>query len=414
MSICLCGGGNDSARTRRICLQKVHRNTKVVFFIDNFVNFAEFNMEIMREEEFSRLEINLRGCHDNYKYFRGKIDESTKLLVLVKANAYGHGAVEFASVMEEAGADYLAVAYPVEGIELRQGGIKSPIMVLTAGSDSFEEMINYGLEPGVPNLCTLKALCKVLEKREVKNFPIHIKLDTGMHRLGFMTDELEELLKFLAGNERVRVKSVYSHLAASDDPCNDDFTHSQVSLFQTNADRLSDAIGYKPMYHILNSAGIERFPQYQFDMVRLGIGIYGVSALEGVKLSPAAAFKCKVLQIKSLKHSDGTIGYGRHGKIAPEGTVIATIPVGYADGVDRHLSCGKGYFTINGHRVPTIGNICMDMCMLDVTGLDVKVGDTVTIFGEDPTVSDIAAILGTIPYEILTSVPRRIKRVIVK
>jgi alanine racemase len=168
------------------------------------------------------------------------------------------------------------------------------------------------------------------------------------------------------------------------------------------------------MCHILNSAGIERFPEYQFDMVRLGIGIYGVSALPGVKLSPAASFKCKVLQIKSLKQSDGTIGYGRHGKIAPEGTVIATIPVGYADGLDRHLSRGKGSFMVNGHRVPTIGNICMDMTMLDVTGLDVKVGDTVTIFGQNPTISELAEILGTIPYEILTSVPRRIERIIVK
>ena len=177
---------------------------------------------------------------------------------------------------------------------------------------------------------------------------------------------------------------------------------------------LTKNLGYKPMYHILNSAGIERFPQYQFDMVRLGIGIYGVSAIEGANLFPVASFKCKVLQVKTLTSADGTIGYGRLGKISPEGTTIATIPVGYADGVDRHLSCGKGYFTVNGHKAYTIGNICMDMCMLDVTGLDVKVGDTVTVFGEDPTVSDLAKILGTIPYEILTSVPRRIKRLIVK
>ena len=367
-----------------------------------------------REEEFSRLEINLKGCLENYRYFRSKLSDTTKLLVLVKANAYGHGAVEFASVMEEAGADYLAVAYPVEGIELRQGGIKSPIMVLTTGTDSFEEMINYGLEPGIPNLCTLKALCKVLEKREVKNFPVHVKLDTGMHRLGFMSDEIEELIDFLTTSDRVRVKSVYSHLAASDDPENDDFTISQVELFKANADRLSDTLGYRPMYHILNSAGIERFPQYQFDMVRLGLGIYGVSALPDVSLSPAASFKCKILQIKHLRHSDGTIGYGRHGKIAQDGTVIATIPVGYADGVDRHLSRGNASFLLNGHRVPTIGNICMDMSMLDITGVDAKVGDTVTIFGENPSITELASILGTIPYEIITSVPRRIKRIIVK
>ena len=177
---------------------------------------------------------------------------------------------------------------------------------------------------------------------------------------------------------------------------------------------LTESLGYRPLYHILNSAGIERFPQYQFDMVRLGIGIYGVSAIPGNRLCPVASFKCKILQVKTLKPSDGTIGYGRRGKIAEDGTVIATIPVGYADGVDRHLSSGKGRFVVNGHSVPTIGNICMDMCMLDVTGTDAKVGDTVTIFGENPTISDLAEILGTIPYEILTSVPRRIERIIVE
>lgn len=366
------------------------------------------------KHDFSRLEINLKGCLENYRYFRSKLDSSTKLLVLVKANAYGHGAVEFASMMEDAGADYLAVAYPVEGIELRQAGIKAPMMVLTAGTDSFEQIINYGLEPGIPNLYSLKMLCEVLDKRGVSGFPIHIKLDTGMHRLGFMSDELSELKDFLKECPYVKVKSVYSHLAAADEPDSDDFTTGQIELFKNNADTLAESLGYRPMYHILNSAGIERFPQYQFDMVRLGIGIYGVSAIPGNHLCPVASFKCKILQIKTLKPGDGTIGYGRHGKIAPEGTVIATIPVGYADGLDRHLSRGKGYFTVNGHRVPTIGNICMDMTMLDVTGIDAKVGDTVTIFGEDPTVTDLAGILETIPYEILTSVPRRIERVIVK
>lgn len=383
---------------------------------DNFVFLQAVLqlMEMFRNDDFSRLEINLKGCLENYRYFRSKLESSTKLLVLVKANAYGHGAVEFASLMEDAGADYLAVAYPVEGMELRDAGIKSPIMVLTAGTDFFNEIIDNDLEPGIPNLSALQALCEVLEKRGVKDFPIHIKLDTGMHRLGFMTEELDALCDYLRTCACVKVKSVYSHLAAADDPSNDDFTLGQISLFRQNADILSEALGYRPLYHILNSAGIERFPQYQFDMVRLGIGIYGVSAIPGNHLSPVASFKCKVLQVKALKPGDGTIGYGRHGKIAPEGTVIATIPVGYADGLDRHLSRGNGYFTINGHRVPTIGNICMDMTMLDVTGVDVKVGDTVTIFGEDPTVTDLAEILDTIPYEILTSVPRRIERIIVR
>ena len=339
-----------------------------------------------------------------YKYYIG----------VVKANAYGHGAVQFASLMEKAGADYLAVAYPIEGIELRQAGIKSPVMVLTAGTDSFEQIVNYGLEPGIPNMYSLRILCDVLEKRGMTGFPIHVKLDTGMHRLGFMSEELPELMDFLKTCQTVKVKSVYSHLAAADDPSCDEFTVEQVELFKKNADMLTESLGYRPLYHVLNSAGIERFPQYQFDMVRLGIGIYGVSAIPGNRLCPVASFKCKILQVKTLKPSDGTIGYGRRGKIAADGTVIATIPVGYADGVDRHLSSGKGRFVVNGHSVPTIGNICMDMCMLDVTGTDAKVGDTVTIFGENPTISDLAEILGTIPYEILTSVPRRIERIIVE
>lgn len=389
---------------------------KMTLVSDYFVTLYDLieTEEMYINSDFSRLEINLNGCLENYRYFRSRLSDTTRLLVLVKANAYGHGAVEFASLMEEAGADYLAVAYPVEGMELRQGGIKSPIIVLTAGTDSFEQIINYGLEPGIPNMYSLKVLCNVLQKRGVKDFPIHLKLDTGMHRLGFMTEELDELAEYLSTCNYVKVKSIYSHLAAADDPGMDSYTLRQVDLFNKNADRLTDVLGYKPMYHILNSAGIERFPEYQFDMVRLGIGIYGVSAIPGTDLTPVASFKCKILQVKSLKPEDGTIGYGGFGQIAPEGTTVATIPVGYADGLDRHLGRGKGFFMVNGHRVPTIGNICMDMTMLDVTGVDVKVGDTVTIFGENPSVSELAEILGTIPYEILTSVPRRIERVIVK
>ena len=367
-----------------------------------------------RENDFSRLELSLQGLRSNYRYFRGRLKPQTRLLVLVKANAYGHGAVEFASMLQAEGADYLAVALPVEGVELRRNGISLPILVLTAGTDFFPEIIDCRLEPGIPNLDTLEALCKELSSRGIKYFPIHIKLDTGMHRLGFMTHEIPALLDFLSKHDEVSVKSIYSHLAVAEDPEQDEFTLGQIKMFEDNAQTITKGIGYKPMLHVLNSAGIERFPQYQHDMVRLGIGIYGVSALPDVKLAPVASLKVKVLQIKELREGDGTIGYGRWGKVAPGGTTIATIPVGYADGLDRHLGRGAASFEVNGHRAPTIGNICMDMCMLDVTGLDVKVGDTVTIFGENPTVSELAAILDTIPYEILTSVPRRIERIIIR
>ena len=376
------------------------------------VIFRKFAADMMREDDFSRLELDLKGCLGNYRYFRSLLEPRTKLLVLVKANAYGHGAVEFAAMMQRAGADYLAVAYPVEGLELRRNGISLPVIVLTAGTDFFPEIIETRLEPSIPNLETLRAFRSALRERGLKDYPIHIKLDTGMHRLGFMTSELEALSAFLREAPEVKVKSMFSHLCVAEDPAQDAFTLAQVQLFQKNTAWLSGQLGYQPLRHILNSAGIERFPQFQFDMVRLGIGIYGISALPGVHLAPAASLKCKVLQIKHLQAGD-TVGYGRWGE-AREGTVIATIPVGYADGIDRHLGRGRASFSLNGRRVPTIGNICMDMCMLDVTGVPAAVGDTVTVFGEDPTVTELADILGTIPYEILSSIPRRIERIVVR
>lgn len=366
------------------------------------------------ENTFSRLELNLGNCLENYRYFRNKLEDKTKLLVLVKANAYGHGAVQFASMMQQAGADYLAVALPLEGVELRKAGISLPILVLTAGTDFIDEIIDNRLEPGIPNLCTLKAYEEALRAKGITDYPVHIKMDTGMHRLGFMESELEELGSYLSECKGVKVRSVYSHLAAAEDPSEDGFTLGQIELFKRISERIAGTLGYMPMRHILNSAGIERFTEYQFDMVRLGIGIYGISALPDVSLKPVASLKVKVLQIKRLSGSDCTVGYGRHGKVSPEGTTIATIPAGYADGLDRHLGCGAASFSVNGKRARTIGNICMDMCMIDVTGLDVEVGDTVTIFGEDPTIVELAGILGTIPYEIITSVPRRIDRVVIR
>ncbi len=367
---------------------------------------------MMRPDDFSRLELNLKATLENYKYFRSLLEPQTKLLVLVKANAYGHGAVEFGAMMQRAGADYLAVAYPVEGLELRRNGISLPVIVLTAGTDFYPEIIETRLEPSIPNLYSLRAFAAQLRELGLKDYPIHIKLDTGMHRLGFMTGELPELIEYLNATPEVKVKSVFSHLCVAEDPSQDAFTLEQIALFQQNAQTLADGLGYMPMRHILNSAGIERFPQYQMDMVRLGIGIYGVSAVPGKKLTPVASLKCKVLQVKELGPGD-TVGYGRWGR-AREGTVIATIPVGYADGIDRHLGRGAASFSLNGQRVPTIGNICMDMCMLDVTGVPAAVGDTVTVFGEDPTVEELASILGTIPYEILSSVPRRIERMVIR
>lgn len=367
------------------------------------------------QNTFAELEIHYPNCLHNFNYFRSKLKPETKLLILIKANSYGHGAVEFARIMEQAGADYFGVAHPIEGIELRKGGIHTPVLVLTTGTDYYREIVEYSLEPGMPNLSSLLCFSKVLEEMGVEKYPVHIKLDTGMHRLGFMESELPALLDFLKKNGRIEVKSIYSHLAASDEPQHDEFTLGQIELYQKMASLIDETLGYKPIHHILNSAGIERFTQYQFDMVRLGIGIYGISAVDADALKPAASLKCKILQVKELTPSDGTVGYGRHGKLHQDGiTRTATLPLGYADGIDRHLGRGNARFCVNGQLVPTIGNICMDMCMIDVTGVDAKVGDTVTIFGEKPLARELAKILDTIPYEIFTSVAHRVKRCVVK
>ncbi len=360
------------------------------------------------------MEISTSAALHNYKYFRSKLKKSTKLLILIKANSYGHNAVEFARLMEKAGADYFAVAHPVEGIELKQAGIKTPVIILTAGTDYYKEIIENGLEPGMPNMESLKKFTSVMKKAGVKSYPVHIKLDTGMHRLGFMEKELPELLEFLKKHKEIVVKSIYSHLAAADEKKWDKFTLGQIKLYQNMAPRIDAVVDNKPIHHILNSAGIERFSEYQMDMVRLGIGIYGFSAVDQKLVRPVASLKCKILQIKELTPEDGTVGYGRHGKINGP-TRIATLPLGYADGLNRHLGRGNAKFGLNGKLVPTIGNICMDMCMVDITKVkDAKVGDVVTIFGDYPTLITQAKVLDTITYEILTQVNRRVKRVTTK
>ena len=363
------------------------------------------------KNSFAQLELNNANMLHNYKYFRSKLKDTTKLLILIKANSYGHGAVEFATQMEKAGADYFGIAHPVEGVELRKGGIKIPILVLTAGTDSFEEIVEHNLEPSLPTIEAVRKFDEFLKSKDITGYPAHIKLDTGMHRLGFMKDELPELLEYLKDKPRIKVQSIFSHLAASDDPQHDEFTLGQIEMYKKHSGMIDAVLDYKPIHHILNSAGIERFSEYQMDMARLGIGIYGISAVDQSFVKPAASLTCKILQIKDLVPADGTVGYGRHGKLdTPK--KIATLPLGYADGLNRHYSRGNAKFCVNGVLVPTIGNICMDMCMIDITGVDAKIGDKVTVFGENPTANDMAKLLDTIPYEIFTSVARRVTRVV--
>lgn len=359
----------------------------------------------------AQLQISLDNVAYNLKYFRSKLKDSTKLLVLIKANSYGHGAVPFAKLMEEEGVDYLAVATPLEGVELRKGGIKLPILVLTTGTGSYADIIQYELEPGVPSLEYLKILAAYLKENNMSSYPIHINIDTGMHRLGFQNSEIQSLKNFLVEHPQLKVKSIYSHLAASDEVQHDEFTECQVSEYNRLSEDVISVLGYRPICHILNSAGIERFSHHQKDMVRLGIGIYGISAVNDKVLRPSAYFKAPVVQVKRLTDADGTVGYGRWGKLDSDIKEIITLPVGYADGINRRFGRGAVSFELNGKLCPTIGNICMDMCMLDATGANPKVGDVVTIFGDVPHANDHAKILGTIPYEIFTSVAARVEKV---
>ena len=365
----------------------------------------------MVENYFVRLRIGKENLISNFNYFKSKLRPETKMLILVKANSYGHGAVEFLNAVGQENIDYLGVAHPTEGIELRIKGIKTPILVLTTGYDNFNDIIKYNLEPSIPTIYTLKELNNTLIKKGLKDYPVHIKIDTGMHRLGFVEKEIPELLAFLASKEcRIKVEGVFSHLAVAEDASQDNFTHLQLKKYEKITDAIEKTVGYKFIKHILNTSGTERFPEYQFDMVRIGIGIYGINAVNSENLELAAALECKIIQIKELDTTD-TVGYDRYGKINRPSR-IATIPLGYADGIDRCFGMGRASFEVNGKLAPTVGTICMDMCMIDITNIDAKVGDIVTIFGKNPTAVSLAKIRNTIPYEIFTSVSNRVPRVL--
>ncbi|MDZ4059033.1 MAG: alanine racemase, partial [Bacteroidales bacterium] len=335
---------------------------------------------------------------------------STKMLILVKANGYGLGDVEIAKLTEEFGADYLGVAFPCEGIKLKKAGVRLPIIILTPGSDNFDELIKYNLEPSIINPQSANQMAEALKRAGLNEYPVHLKLDTGMQRVGFDIEMLSEIKDIIANNPSLKIKSIFSHLAAADEPQHDSFTREQIEIFCYMANEISSSLSYLPMRHTLNSSGIERFAYAQMDMVRLGIGLYGTSYVDETLLRPAASFVAPVIQVKSV--TSGSVGYGRHGKVNDSVKKIATVQSGYADGVDRHLGRGKISFMVNGVLVPTLGNICMDTFMLDVTGADVEPGDEVTIFGNNPHPSHLAKRLNTISYEILTSVSTRIERVI--
>ena len=357
------------------------------------------------------LEINLNAISHNLNFFKSKLKPKTKMMVMVKAFGYGNGGFEIAKLLEHHKVDYLGVAFADEGISLKNAGITVPIMVLNPETTSFAAIIQHQLEPEIYSIKGLKAFLKIAEQKKLKHFPIHIKIDTGMHRLGFEEENLDYLIQILKGNETVQIKSILSHMATSDDLKQDYFSKSQIDLFEKLSSRLQMELSIKSIRHILNTSGITNYPDAQYDMVRLGIGLYGISndAEEQKELEIVGTLKSVISQIRTIEKNE-SVGYGRR-FIATETTKIATIPIGYADGISRSWGNGVGYVVINNKQAKIVGSVCMDMLMVDVSSIDCKEGNTVILFGENPTVNFMAKQLNTIPYEILTSISQRVKRI---
>ncbi len=357
------------------------------------------------------LEINLNAISHNLNYYKSKLKPTTKIMVMVKAFGYGNGGFEIAKLLEHHHVDYLGVAFADEGITLKNAGIKLPIMVLNPESTSFSAIIQHQLEPEIYSLKGLNSFLQIAKNNQLENYPIHIKLDTGMHRLGFEEENIEALISILKDNKTVKVKSILSHMATSDSMDNRDFALYQIQLFETLSSIIISELNITPIRHLLNTSGISNFPEAQYDMVRLGIGLYGVSndPQEQRFLENVGTLKSIISQLRVINEGE-SVGYGRR-FIAQKKATIATIPIGYADGISRHWGNGVGFVTINGQKATIVGSICMDMLMADVSEIDCHEGDEVILFGENPTVSYIAEKLRTISYEILTSISQRVKRV---
>ena len=357
------------------------------------------------------LEINLNAVTHNLKAYQQLLKPGVKMMAMVKAFSYGSGGFEIANLLQFNQADYLAVAYADEGVELRRAGINLPILVLNPEESTFDILVNYHLEPELYSFTILNGFQNYLEKLAINSYPVHIKLDTGMHRLGFEAKDLIELGDLLKATNRFKIQTVFSHLAASDSQEHDAFTKLQADEFLKGCTILQEALGYSFIRHIANTSSIHRHPNLQFDMVRLGIGLYGVDSNRDMqsKLKNVSTLKTTISQIKKVAAGE-SIGYSRMGKVKEE-KLIATVRIGYADGFPRVLSNGVGSMWVKGNLVPVIGNVCMDMTMLDITGTNIKEGDEVIVFGENLPVSDLATKAQTIAYEILTGVSQRVKRV---
>lgn len=373
--------------------------------------FERISMALTQKVHETVLEINLAAIEHNLNYYKAQLQPGVKMMAMVKAFSYGSGSFEIANLLEFNKVDYLAVAFADEGVALRAAGATLPIMVMSPDVMAFDTIIDNKLEPEIFSFRILQEFIDALNRKNLENYPVHIKLDTGMHRLGFMESETDSLVAQLTGNKTLKVISIFSHLVASDEPEHDEFTRYQLALFNEVSGRIIDALEYSVTRHIANTSAISRWPDSQFEMVRLGIGLYGIDSAHPDRspLQTVTSLKTSISQIKVIPPGD-TIGYSRQGKM-PEGGKIATVKIGYADGYSRALGNGVGKMLINGKLVPTIGKICMDMCMLDITGLDVSEEDEVIVFNDQLKVEEIARSINTIPYEILTGISQRVKRV---
>ena len=374
--------------------------------------FERISEQLEEKAHQTVLAVDLDAVIHNFKYFKSKLKSNTKIICMVKAFGYGVGSYELAKTLQERGADYLAVALADEGAELRREGITMPIMVMNPEEHAFNTLFEYQLEPEIYNFSMLDSIIRETERRGILQYPVHIKLDTGMNRLGFDAKDIPLIIEKLDAQQGVFIRSVFSHLAGSDSSSLDYYTETQIKLFSQLSHELERALAYPVWKHLLNSAGIERFSEYQFDMVRLGIGLYGISSMDEKALKPVATLKTRILQIRNVKRGE-SIGYNRN-QILERNSRIACLPIGYADGLDRRLGNGHFSVSVNGQLCPLVGNICMDICMIDVTDVPAEEADEVIIFGEERSVSLLAETLDTIPYEILTSISPRVKRIYYK
>lgn len=408
------------AHCEQVIEDPTHQNVRTCAAVMRALGYDEdtISHRILQQTHETVMRVNLTALVDNVRYFRSLLNPTTKLTCMVKAFAYGAGSVEVSKALQAANAqqptangqlvDYLAVAVADEGVELRRAGITLPIIIMDPEVAAMNLILENNLEPNVYSFASLEQVITAATEKGLEDYPIHIKIDSGMHRLGFYLEELPRLIERLQSTKVVRVRSVFSHLAGSDEAQFDAFTMEQIHYFKQCADTLQSKLTYPIIRHICNSAGIERFTPYQFDMCRLGIGLYGIS-FNGARLRNVCSLLTTILSVKTVRAGE-TIGYGRHTTLT-EDRQIAVIPIGYADGFDRRFSNYGGEVIVRGKRCPVVGNVCMDQAMVDVTGTDAHVGDSVEVFGERLPLQELSDRLGTIPYEVLTSVSRRVQRV---